>query len=334
MHERVQTVGFELSFGITTSYPIKLGRYMASTGERYGVRSIWVGDDIGGPHDVYSYTSLILSASSKLNVGIGVVSPFYYNISTIARSSATIVELHGERFRLGLGVGGLKTLEDRDMAPTRAVDGLRKAVEALKTVFKGETVSLDTFHFKLFDYSLWDRFRIPIYLGVRDPKLLRLASRIADGAILSGPKPYLEEASKLFRDAKASRDFKLIGWLPTVVLDEKGSGVPSYATKVVATVATDTPNRVLEAGGIDVGKVERIRQGLSLKRWDRVIELIDEEFADLFLFYGSPSSLMSKFEEWARSNHVDEMVYGPPYGLNPEKSLKEVASTWRDWSSP
>lgn len=327
-------MGFELSFGITTSYPIKLGHYMASTAERYGIRSIWIGDDIGGPHDVYSYTSLILSASSKLNVGIGIVSPFYYNISTIARSSATIVELHGERFRLGLGVGGLKALEDRGITPTRVVDGLREAVEALKTIFKGETVSLDTFHFKLFNYSLWNRFRIPIYLGVRGPKLLRLASKIADGVILSGPKAYLEETSKVFRNAKASRDFKLTGWFPTVLLDKDGSSIPSYAAKVVAMVAADTPNRVLEATGIDVGKVEQIRQGLSLKRWDRVIELINEEFADLFLFYGSPSSLMSKFEEWARSNRVDEMVYGPPYGLNPEKSLKEVASTWRNWSSP
>ena len=104
----------DLSLGITTSYSLNLGMHCSDVINQYGLKSVWIGDDIGGPRDIYTYTSTVLSVSPNVEAGIGIVSPFYHNLSTIARSSATITELHGERLRLGLGVGGLLVM----MTPT------------------------------------------------------------------------------------------------------------------------------------------------------------------------------------------------------------------------
>ncbi|MEM2122215.1 MAG: LLM class flavin-dependent oxidoreductase [Candidatus Bathyarchaeia archaeon] len=327
-------MGVDLSLGITTSYPIELGVYMASTVDKYNLKSVWIRDDIGVPRDVYAYTSLILASSKKAEAGISIVNPFYYNLSTIARSSATLVELHGERLRLGLRVETQETLNKMDVTHTQTMDELRKTIEALRNIFKGGTESLDTPHYKLINYSLWDRFKVPIILEVRSLELFELASENADGVIISGPKPYLEDASKLFMKAKQSHGLKLLGWLPSAVLTEGGSDIPDFAAKIVAIAAADTPNRVLEASGIDTGKIKLVRQCLLLEDWNRVVRLVDEGLLDQFLFYGSPTSLMDKLWNWARSNGLDEVIFGPPYGLDPEKSISEAASAWVELNSP
>ncbi|MBS7644627.1 LLM class flavin-dependent oxidoreductase [Candidatus Bathyarchaeota archaeon] len=322
-----------LNLGITTSYPIKLGVYMASTADKYNLGSIWIRDGMDDPRDIYTYASLVLTSSKRVAAGIE-ASPFHYNISTIARSSATLVELHGERLKLGLGVGELGIAGITGVTPTHVMDGLRDAVGALRVIFKGGAVSLDTPYFKLDGYSLWSSFRIPIYLWVRNPGFLRSAFNVADGVILSGPKPFLEEASRLFRDVEISRSLKLLGWIPTAVLYEKESDIPDSAAEVVAAAAADTPNGVLEASGIDLGKVELVRRGLLLRRWDRVVKLVDEELMDLFLFHGPPADLIKRLLGWARRNGMDEVVLGPPYGLDPEKSIGEAVSAWMDSNSP
>ncbi|MGC8850519.1 MAG: hypothetical protein ACP5QI_08620, partial [Candidatus Bathyarchaeia archaeon] len=212
--------------------------------------------------------------------------------------------------------------------------GLRDAVEALRRIFKGEPLSLDNPYFRLDDYSLWSSFKIPIYLWVRDPGLLRTAFNVVDGVVLTGPKPFLEEASKQLRSTESGLGLKLLVWIPAAMLDEGGSGLPDSAAKVVAAAAAGTPNGVLEASGIDVGRVELLRRGLFHERWDRVIKLVDEELMNLFLFYGPPLDLVEKLSGWVQRNGIDEAVLGPPYGRDPEKSIEEAVSAWMSLNSP
>ena len=321
----------KLSLGVTTSYPIEFGIYTASIAERYDLRSMWIGDGIDDLRDIYTYASLVLSSSGVVEAGICMVDPFYYNISTIARSSATLVELHGERLRLGMEAP--RILGETGMADSPIMDELKKAAEALRLMFRGEAVSLATPHFKLFNYSLWGRFRIPLYLGVRCLEFLEPAFEIADGVILRGPKLYLEKASRLLGEARIGRRLKVLEWIPTAILGGR-SGIPDSAAKVVAVAAAETPNEVLETSGIDAGRVEPIRRMLLSERWDSLADLVDEELVEQFLFYGSPESLVDELLGWARSNGVDEVVLGPPYGLDPEKSIGEAASAWVKLSSP
>ncbi len=203
------------------------------------------------------------------------------------------------------------------------------AVAALRKIFSGESVSLDTFHFNMVDYSVWGSFRIPVYFGVRGPKLLRLASKIADGIILSGPKLYVEEASKIFSNARIDRGLKVVVWLPTALIDEDDRNSIEYVMRVVATVAADTPNKVLEISGLDGEIMKQIRREVSLQRWDKAADLIDWEFAEIFLIYGSSKSLIDKLLSWAESAGIDEIVFGPPYGVDPAKAMVEVGAAWK-----
>lgn len=317
----------QLSIGITTSYPTTLLSHAAVTADKYQLKGVWLGDDIGGPHDIFTSTSTVLSYSRTIEAGIGIVSPLYHNLSTIARASTTLTELYGGRFRLGLGVGSINVLKERGIPIKRTVESIGTAVTSLRKLFSGEKISSSTLHYNLTDYSVWDEYPIPIYLGVRGPKLLQLASDIADGIILSSPKPYLSEASKIFKHAQSSRGFKIVGWLPTILGEGDGSLV-EHMKKVVAVVVADTPNNMLESSHLDLEKVKQIRQSIQVQRWDRAIKLIDKEFAEAFLIYGSSETLVDKMVDWARSAGMDEIIFGPPYGHDPVKAIEEVASLW------
>jgi 5,10-methylenetetrahydromethanopterin reductase len=296
--------------------------------ENYGLKRIWIGDDIGGPRDIYTYTAKMLSVSHNVEVGIGIVSPFYHNITTIARSSASLTENYGERLRLGLGVGGLTLLKERGIMIKQIVEGINTAVETLRKIFQGEEVTLHSQHFSLDSYRIWDSYPIPIYLGVRGPKLLKLASQIADGVIISAPKPYINEMMKLFTPSKITRKVKIVGWLPTIMVEHDDKRSVKYLVNVVGTVAADTPNKVLEIAGLDVERVEKIRQEVSLRRWDHVAKLTDEDFTEAFVLYGSPSELVDKLINWSKKSGIDEVVFGPPYGKTPKKAIERIAQEW------
>jgi alkanesulfonate monooxygenase SsuD/methylene tetrahydromethanopterin reductase-like flavin-dependent oxidoreductase (luciferase family) len=58
-----------------------------------------------------------------------------------------------------------------------------------------------------------ERFDLEVYLGVRGPKMLELAGRVADGVILSGPKGYIRKAVGIVDDASnGQRKVKKVLW--------------------------------------------------------------------------------------------------------------------------
>jgi hypothetical protein len=74
---------------------------------------LWIGEDMDELHDVFVQASFAL-LNSSLIIGIGITSIFFRNISNIARAATSLYEIgkieNNERFRLGIGVGGIQVL--------------------------------------------------------------------------------------------------------------------------------------------------------------------------------------------------------------------------------
>ncbi len=304
---------------------------IAAVAERAGIHGIWIGEDIGRGYDVFTQASIMMLNAPTKNVGIGITSPIVRNISTIARAAAALREIDPARFRLGLGVGGLQDLARLGLAVDKPVAMLKEAVDALRRIWAGETVTLrgENFHLQQFLARYPVGFTIPVYLGVRGPSLLRLAGRIADGVILSGPLAYLKKALEMVRTSAIGGGFRSrprsVVWLPTVVVRKRADG--ELAKAVAATVIADTPLSVLKMAGISDSAVERVRRTARERSYTAASRHVTKELLDSFAISGDAVHLSQVFQSLAKLG-ADELVLGPPYGSSAARSIHEVVRAW------
>lgn len=320
-----------LDIGVTSGASMSQIVKMARQAEHADVHGIWIGEDLRRGGDVFVQASVaMLNAPSKI-VGIGVTSPLVRNISTIARAGAALGEIDPARFRLGLGVGGLQDLVRLGLPADRPIALLRNAVQTLRRMWSGETLTIQDEHLDIhqFKASYQAQAKIAIYLGVRGPKLLRLATGIADGVILSGPMTYLKKAIDIVRRVAAKRksqdDLKTVVWLPTLVsrrqIDQE------LARVVAATVIADTPTQVLEMAEISYEAVEQVQKTAQKRGYWAASKHVTDRLLHDFTISGKPSRIVEVFDALAGLG-VDELVFGPPYGSPPLRSVREVVEAW------
>lgn len=137
----------------------------------------------------------------RIHIGQGVTDPETYPPLVIANSAATLGELTGGRFFVGIGVGGPF---GKVMRPV-SHDRFREAVEFIKRFTAGEEVQLNGQRVR----SEFSRKQVRIYMGAAGPRGLQLAGELADGVVLTGGPTVVEKwrIEQIYKGAeKAGRD--------------------------------------------------------------------------------------------------------------------------------
>ncbi len=320
-----------LSLGITSSISSADFTRMLDLAEKNKFECLWIGDDINRPSDVFVQASVALLRTS-VKVGIGITSIYVRNVSNLARAAVSLYEIGNSNFRLGIGVGGLQILARMGISTKKPLSAMREATSLLRKIWNGERVTIesDTFHLKDYYVSYGLGQKIPIYFGVRGPKMLELAGEVADGVILSGPKTYLKRAIHTIRKGskKSNRreeEIRIVVWLPTVL----GAGRENLelAKRVVAVVLADMPATVLRMSRVNPEVVKDVREAFALEGIESATAQVTDEIVDDMIFHGSAHELCDSFltlEDYG----VNEVVFGPPYGAHRKLAVSEIATAW------
>jgi 5,10-methylenetetrahydromethanopterin reductase len=179
--------------------------------------------DSGGFHDLWfadekfyrdPFVSLthVAQHTRSIRLGTCVSDPFTRHPALIAMAAASLDEVSNGRAIVGLGAG-FSGLEAMGVQRGRVVRSLRQAVDALRRLWAGETVSLEDEAFVLRQANLDfpARHDIPILLASASRQVLRLAGEVADEVMLGdlGSAAVLEPAlAEVERGAaRASRAF-------------------------------------------------------------------------------------------------------------------------------
>jgi len=319
----------DLDVGITTNLPMEHVLKIASFTERSSAYGIWIGEDMNRRYDIFTLTSIVmLNAPSKM-VGIGVTSPAIRNITTIARAAAALAQTAPGQFRLGIGVGGLQDLARIGTSVEKPVAMLRDASETLRHIWRGSTLNQgETFELKNYAPKYNRTERIPLHFGVRGPKLLGLASRIADGVILSGPLPYIERVISIIKGAVRDRglvNFRITVWLPTLIAGKRTS--KQFAKVVAATVIADTTAEVFNLAGISEHGIEKLQRTARKRGYQAAAKYVTENLLDSFTISGSARHVCDVFDS-IRKLGADEVIFGPPYGHPILGAIDKVVKAW------
>ena len=159
----------------------------AERAEALGYESAWVAEGHGG--DQFAILAACALRTRRIRLGTAISSVFVRTAPTIAMAAATVDELSGGRFVLGLGSSHrVQVGPEHGVEYARPLERVRDTVAIVRALIRegevshaGETVRIERF-------NLWfrpHRADLPVYLSALFPKMLELTGEIADGVILT-----------------------------------------------------------------------------------------------------------------------------------------------------
>ncbi|MBO0833721.1 MAG: LLM class flavin-dependent oxidoreductase, partial [Actinobacteria bacterium] len=133
------------------------------------------------------------SEETGLRTGISVVpAALMWTPAALAMQAATVAELSGRRFVLGLGTGGVGPgFWSAAGLPERPIAVMRSYATAVRALLAGETVSSDglTLGPRITALRASGLPQVPVYLAALGSQMLRLTGEVADGALLNWATP-------------------------------------------------------------------------------------------------------------------------------------------------
>lgn len=149
-------------------------------------------------HSPYAWSVLgaIAYATSRVGLMSFVTCPIRrYHPAVVAQKAATIGMLADGRFTLGLGAG--ENLNEHVVGAWPHVmqrhEMFEEAVQIIRPLLDGETLTYSGNHFEVPEAYLWDRPEapVPIAIAASGPSACKLAARYGDGLIATEPDPHV-----------------------------------------------------------------------------------------------------------------------------------------------
>ncbi len=176
---------------------------LAVTAEALGVHAIWASNLAAG-RDAFQSLIPAARATTRLGIGVLVVSPWEMHPLKMANALLTLNEYAGGRARMVVSAGG-EWVGVMATGRERRVRAAREAIELIKAAATGEFVQYSGQLYRAHGFrAAWAKDPTPlIYAGASKPQMLRMGARCADGVMMSDVPPLsvLDESVGIVRDA-------------------------------------------------------------------------------------------------------------------------------------
>jgi F420-dependent oxidoreductase-like protein len=188
----------------------------AREAEALGYDSVWASE--AWSYDVFTTLTLIACNTERIKLGTNIAQLYSRTPALLASTAASLDQLSGGRFILGVGASGPQVIEDWHGVPyAKPVQRTRETIAIVRQVLSGQKVKYDgeIFHIgtkkSLKLLNPVQRADMPMYVASLGPKNVEMTAEIADGWL---PTFYsTEHASDAFGEAlaagKAKRDASL-----------------------------------------------------------------------------------------------------------------------------
>ena len=290
----------------------------------------WITNHYNNRH-CYPTLAAIAQATTALKMGPGIMNAFTDTPAAMASFFCTLNEISDGRAVLGIGPGDLSTLPKLAINAEKPVARLEEAVLQIRKLCAGDQVNKSGMQFfdydgaKLTGVNLPDKKKgVPIYIGAQGPKVLELAGKVGDGALInaSNPKdfqiaiPIIKKAS----DAVGKKNFD-IGAYTAMSIDQSEKKARNAAKIVAAFIAAGSPPDLLTRHGLNLDNVAKIKAALGKFDFKTVGELVGDKEIDAFTIAGTPEMVKAKCADLTKAG-VTQIIFGSPLGPDMTNSIR------------
>ncbi len=309
-------IGLDSSLGLSFADMRRLAREAVEL----GYTSAWTPSG-GATSDGFHICAQWAAATAEmpggsLPTGIAVVPVPTWTVHTLARQAATVSEISGGNFILGIGTGGIYTPAFRHsmgIPDYPAVGMMREYLVTLRRLLGAETVTHEGKAITLRGMQLTPRpVGVPLYLAALGPQMLRLAGELADGVSLNWCTPeqrawcrdrIAEGAKRADRDPGAVTVMEYI----RLCVDEDVDRARSGLAQAVLGYALSRPGASNQAGyrghfgrmGFDAVLTDleaRRDGGASMKD---LVKVCPDEMLQAVGYFGRPAGAAAAFRRLA-----------------------------------
>jgi len=155
---------------------------LAREAERLGFDAVWVVEDLGFRGGI-AQAATVLGATTRLQVGVGILPVGARSLPFAAMEVATVAQLHPGRLLLGVGHGMPGWMRAAGAWPASPLGALEDHLVGLRALLAGGATASGV----RLDAACVPEVVPPLLAGVRGPRSLALAGRVADGTVLAEP---------------------------------------------------------------------------------------------------------------------------------------------------
>lgn len=179
-------MGLNVGMCFDRSLPAPFVVEVAERLEHGGVDQLWVIEDCFYTAGV-SLAATALARTDRLTVGIGILPAVARNPAVTAMELATLSNLAPGRLLAGIGHGVQEWMDQMGARTPSPLTTLEEVITIVRRLLHGETVTFAGSEFSMREVRLDapPSDPPPVLAGVRGPKSLELAGRVADGLVLA-----------------------------------------------------------------------------------------------------------------------------------------------------
>jgi 5,10-methylenetetrahydromethanopterin reductase len=295
---------------------------VAVSAERARFDQVWVSNDLF-LRSAPALVAALAAQTTRIGLGIAVMNPYSVHPSELAMIAATLQEVSGGRFLLGLGAGSEQFLGWAGIARPQPLATTRSALVTLRALLGHDDVDTALLP-DWFGAQSVLRFDlcapVPVYLGAMGPKMLEMAGRHADGALplLYPPERYPTAREHVLAGAAhASRAFDLPACFWVSVSGDPAAARAALAEKL-AYYGPSISGTVLASAGLEPTD---FAAAASLAHAGRAAaQLIDDRMLSLGVA-GDVGDVLRRCQALC-SLGARHLSFGPPLGPDPVAAIQ------------
>ena len=294
---------------------------LAQSAEKAGAASIWIAEHMGY-REAITLCAACAAVTDSITLVPTAISPYLWHPTPTAMSLSTLAELAPGRTSCCVSVGNLLNLEESGETPTKPVRDVREFIEDIRSLWTGSAVLAEREGYRLngarMEFSTGDP--IPVYIASTGPQVLRMAGRVADGALFSVglSLDYTQKCvgwveAGLNAKSRDRREFSMASFLFFGVSENGREAVDELRRKLAFLFRSARHAENIASSGLKIDH-EAIIAAASKRDFDAATALIPDDAVDVFCIGGSPLSARRRLEQYLDAG-IDEpilQIVGPP----------------------
>ncbi len=229
----------------------------AKAAERLGYESVWT-TQLPDARDASLVLAAYAHATEHVKLGTGVLPLYTRHPTAMAQMAATLDELSGGRFILGIGISHKVTVEGMwGLQLEHPVEAMREYLTIVRTTLQEGSCTFEgRFCTARWAYSAPRRPDLPIMISALNPRMLELAGELADGIVLYMCSPaYIRDhvipavAAGRKKAGKQLDGFEIVAAVPVCLTSDRAAGQKVFRATVERYAGLPYYRKMMDASG-------------------------------------------------------------------------------------